>query len=126
MKQFINEIKRMQVLAGIITESNLTDEAMTMGDVSNDEDDDFDLNTAFAASPSSHSYDEVLNIFVSYEDEDTLNEFKSFFPEGKDITKDDYLEFSESIIDDLSEISYIQANWIGLTDDDIYQKAGLI
>jgi len=126
MKIQINEIKRMQVLAGIITESNLTDEAMTMGDVSNDEDDDFDLNTAFAASPSSHSYDEVLDIFVSYEDEDTLNEFKSFFPEGKDITKDDYLEFSESIIDDLSEISYIQANWIGLTDDDIYQKAGLI
>jgi hypothetical protein len=36
MKQFINEAKRMQQLAGIINESNLTDEAMTMGGIGND------------------------------------------------------------------------------------------
>jgi hypothetical protein len=124
MKKELNEIKRMQQLAGIINE-NLVIENQYEDDQYDDEDDDFDLNTAFAASPSSHSYDEVLDIFVSYEDEDILNEFKSFFPEGKDITKDDYVEFSESIIDDLIEISHIQAHWIGLTDDDIYQKANI-
>jgi hypothetical protein len=126
-KQLINEIKRMQVLAGIITENQIIENQYEddQYDDEDDEDDDFDLNAAFAVSPSSHSYDEVLDIFVSYEDEDILNEFKSFFPEGKDITRDDYVEFSYSIMDDMSEISYMQANWIGLTDDDVYEKAGL-
>ena len=125
MKTQLNEIKRMQQLAGLINE-NQTIENQYEDDQYDDEDDDFDLNAAFAVSPSSHSYDEVLDIFISiYEDEDILNEFKSFFPEGKDITRDDYVEFSYSIMDDMSEISYMQANWIGLTDDDVYEKAGL-
>ena len=109
MKELINEAKRFQELAGIITESN-----------------NYNLNAAFIASPASHSYDEVLDIFVSYEDENILNKFKSSFPEDKDITKEDFLKFSESTIDDMSEMDYVKANWISLTDDDVYEKAGLI
>jgi hypothetical protein len=30
------------------------------------------------------------------------------------------------MIDDMSEVANIQANWISLTDPDIYDKAGLI
>jgi hypothetical protein len=109
MKTQLNEIKRMQQLAGLINENK-----------------DYDLNAAFTASPASHSYDEVLDIFVSYEDEDILNKFKLSFPEGKDVTKNDFVKFAQSTIDDMSEMDYIKANWISLTDDDVYEKAGLI
>jgi hypothetical protein len=29
-------------------------------------------------------------------------------------------------MDDMSEIANIQANWISITDDDVYEKAGLV
>jgi hypothetical protein len=186
MKKFINEAKRFQELAGIITENEeelsqfpggkeypsfanplegfpteykellkklqrsndasemdmlkdkmnvirkklqlkpLTKEGIVNENDDFDEEEDYDLNAAFTASPASHSYDEILYIFISYEDEDILNKFKSSFPEGKDITKKDYVIFSQSITDDASEGDYIMANWISSTDDDVYEKAGLI
>lgn len=85
----------------------------------------FDLDAAFKASPMSHSYEDVLDIFESYEDESILNDFKAKFPEGKDISRKDYGDFAMSMIDDMSEVAYIKANWISLTDDDVYTKAGL-
>ena len=91
-----------------------------------DKDEDLvDLDAAFKAAPNI-SYNQVLDIFKSYEDEEILNDFKSEFPEGKDISKEDYFEFSERYIDDMSEVSYIQANWIGVFDDTVYEKAGLV
>jgi hypothetical protein len=90
------------------------------------DDDDFDLKKAFAKSPNKASYDDVLYIFQSYEDEDTLNGFKSKFPKGKPINKLDYTNFAMDLIDDMSEVVYVQANWISLFDDDIYEKAGLV
>ena len=90
------------------------------------EDDLIDLNKAFMAAPDKLPYDQVLDIFKSYEDEKILNDFKSEFPEGKDISKEDYFEFSERDIDDMSEVSYIQANWVSVFDDTVYEKAGLV
>jgi len=92
-----------------------------------DEDDDLiDLNKAFKAAPDKLPYDKVLDIIKSYEDESILDDFKSEFPEGEDISKKDYSDFSIALIDDMSEVSYIQANWIGIFDDTVYEKAGLV
>ena len=118
MKKQINEIKRMQLLAGVITESKYRE--------SLNEAEDFDLNATFKASPMSHSYNDVLDIFNSYEDDDILNAFKSKFPKDKDISKIDYLKFAKNYMDDMSEVANIQANWISITDDDVYEKAGLV
>jgi hypothetical protein len=90
------------------------------------EDDEIDLQETFDESPMSHSYNEVLEIIESYEDESILNDFKAEFPEGEDISRKDYSDFAMSMIDDMSEVANIQANWISLTDPDIYDKAGLV
>ena len=35
--------------------------------------------------------------------------------------KDEFLKFSKSTIDDMSEMGYVKANWVSLTDDDFTQ-----
>ena len=85
-----------------------------------------DLDAAFRASPDFLSYEDVLDIIDSYEDGEILNDFKAEFPEGKAISKEDYFEFANRLIDDRSEIDFIQANWIAMFDDTIYEKAELI
>jgi hypothetical protein len=56
-------------------------------------------------------YKMVLEVIESYEDEDILGDFKERFEEGKDISKEDYLDFCENYIDDISEKRYIYRNW---------------
>jgi len=125
------EFLHMQKLAGLITESELKqklNENYEGDDFDDDDDyeyDDFDLSQAFQESPDEHSYDEVLGLFEDYEDDEILNAFKETFPEGESINKNDYYDFAMDFIDDMSETSFIEANWISLTDDDIYDKAGL-
>jgi hypothetical protein len=126
-KQFLH----MQKLAGLITESEYKQltENYENEDFEDDDDyeyDDFDLSEAFQESPDEHSYDEVLSLFENYEDEEILNAFKETFSEGGSINKNDYYDFAMDFIDDMSETSFIKANWISLTDDDIYEKAGLV
>jgi hypothetical protein len=91
-----------------------------------DEDNDYDLNDAFKAAPSVASYEDVLNIIKSYEDESVLSDFKSNFPEGKPVNKKDYSDFAITLIDDMSEVDFVQANWISIFDEDVFEKAGLI
>ena len=85
-----------------------------------------DLNVAFREAMDVASYEDVLGIIESYEDESILDDFKLEFVEGEDISKDDYSYFSISLIDDISEVSYIQANWIYIWDKDIFEKTELL
>jgi hypothetical protein len=173
----LNETKRMQQLAGLITESQLNEvlqnddliydrmsiidqeqlvsmilsfaennPSVTLVDYLNNEfgynddveeaglneaDDydynDYDLDIEFKNAPDEAPYEKVLDIMKSYEDESVLNDFKAEFPEGKPVKKKDYSNFGGvTLIDDMSEISFIQANWINMFDKDVYKKAGLI
>jgi hypothetical protein len=90
-----------------------------------EDEDEFDLNQAFKNSPETAPYEDVLGVIESYEDEDILNDFKTEFPEGEPVNKRDYSDFSISLIDDMSEVGFIQANWISIFDEDIFDKAGL-
>jgi hypothetical protein len=130
-KQILNEeFQRMQKLAGIQlneNEINYNDENFSDSMIDGYDDDDFiDLNLAFEESPEYHSYNEVLDIIESYEDKDILEDFKSTFLEGEKVYKENYSDFLNDYIADMSEKEYIQANWISITDPDIYEKAGLV
>lgn len=110
------------------TDYELAFEHFTKGTSLNEEmedEDEFDLNQAFKNSPETAPYEDVLGVIESYEDEDILNDFKTEFPEGEPVNKRDYSDFSISLIDDMSEVGFIQANWISIFDEDIFDKAGL-
>jgi hypothetical protein len=57
------------------------------------------------------NYDLVLEIVKSYEAEDILDDFKSEFEEGSDISKSEFVEFFNRYIDDMSEVYFIGLNW---------------
>jgi hypothetical protein len=132
-KQILSEeFRKMQKLAGIKLNEN--DDEIDYDDENfsdsfiDDEgfDDEFDLNREFKKSQSKHSYDEVLEIIKSYENENMLNDFESEFPKNEFINRGDYSDFIMRYIDDMGEVPYVQANWISITDPDIYDKAGLV
>jgi hypothetical protein len=91
-----------------------------------DEDEDFDLNQAFKDAPNEALYREVLKVFKEYNDDSIIEDFKDRFPKEEPVSKDDYSEFAMTLIDDMSEVDFIQANWISIFDEDIYEKAGLV
>jgi hypothetical protein len=119
------EFTRMQKLAGIISEIKVKPGLFSVDDYYDEDTEKVDLNAAFKNAPTVASYKDVLDIIESYEDESVLDDFKSEFPEGKDINKGDYSDFSINLIDDRSEVGYIQANWISIFDDTVFEKAGL-
>jgi len=125
-KQLISEeFSRMQKLAGIISEIKAKSGLFSVDDYYDEDTEEVDLNAAFQNAPTVASYKDVLDIIEYYEDESMLDDFKSEFPEGEDISKDDYIDFTIEFIDDISEIKYIKANWINIFDDTVYEKAGL-
>jgi hypothetical protein len=87
---------------------------------------DFNLEDAFNKSPQYHSYNDVLELIKSYDDEDILFDFKDVFPENGIISKEGYISFVLDYIDDLSEAGMNKANWISISDPDIFIKAKLI
>jgi hypothetical protein len=99
------------------------DENFSDEEIDKEDFDDFDLNREFKKSQSKHSYDEVLEIIRSYENDNMINDFERQF---KSISRNDYSDFIMRYIDDMSEVPYVQANWISITDPDIYEKAGLV
>ena len=123
LKQFLVEnkltensrLKEIKVTPGNTGLSNFNDE----------DDDDFNLNDAYLNSQYVAPYEDVLDIIESYEDEDILNDFINDFPEGEPINRTQYDDFVMDYIDDMNEVSFIQANWVSIWDDDIYEKAGL-
>jgi hypothetical protein len=125
-KQLISEeFSRMQKLAGIISEIKAKSGLFSVDDYYDEDTEEVDLEAAFENAPTVASYKDVLDIIEYYEDESMLDDFKSEFPEGEDISKDDYIDFTIEFIDDISEIKYIKANWINIFDDTVYEKAGL-
>jgi len=92
-----------------------------------DDDDGFDLRAAYDASPDTHSYDEMLDVVKDYEGPSfsAIKSFQDFFPEGKEITKDAWEEWSRTLDGGYDPEGYVYLNWISLTDPDIYEKAGL-
>jgi hypothetical protein len=109
MKKPLNEeFKRMQALAGIIKENQ-----------------DFDIDAAFNASPNEQPYEDMLDVIKEYEDEEHLNSFISTFPKGEPINKKNWVEWSRSVSDYDPE-GYIYLNWISLSDPDVYRKAGIL
>jgi hypothetical protein len=102
-------------------------EDMLNGDEDDDDYDydDYDLDIEFKKAPNEASYNDVLDIMKSYEDESVLNDFKAEFSEGEPVNKKDYSDFAITLIDDMSEVSFIQANWISMFDEEVYDKAGL-
>jgi hypothetical protein len=125
-KPLLNEeFSRMQKLAGIISEIKAKSGLFSVDDYYDEDTEEVDLEAAFENTPTVASYKDVLDIIEYYEDESMLDDFKSEFPEGEEISKDDYIDFTIDFIDDISEVTYIKANWINIFDDTVYEKAGL-
>jgi len=57
------------------------------------------------------NYDLVLEVIKSYEMEKVLSDFKDRFVEGENISEEDYFNFCERYVDDVSEGYYIRMNW---------------
>lgn len=71
------------------------------------------------------NYKLVLEIIESYEDESVLNDFKSKFKEGENISEKEYFEFCKKYIDDMSEMYYIKLNWKYIEsggDEDVFDE----
>jgi len=88
-------------------------------------DEDFDIDAAFDASPNLHSYEDMLDVVKSYEDESYLSSFVSTFPKRKPITKNSWVKWSRSV-EDYDPEGYTYLNWIFLSDPDVYRKAGVL
>ena len=126
-KQLISEeFSRMQKLAGILSEIKAKSGLFSVDNYYDEDTEEVDLEAAFENAPTVASYKDVLDIIEYYEDESMLDDFKSEFPEGENISKDDYIDFTIEFIDDISEVKYIKANWINIFDDTVFEKAGLI
>jgi hypothetical protein len=123
----MKDLIRMNQLAGVITEGQAKKMMKILKEVDfddeDDDDDDFDLEAAFKKSPNQASYEDVLFIIKSFEDDEIIDTFTSKFPQGKPISKKAYVKF---IINNLGEEDeYTLANWIHIYDKDIFDKADL-
>lgn len=124
LKQFLIENKLTE--NSRLGEIKVTPGNTGLSSFDDEEDDDFDLSEAYLNAQYVAPYEDVLYIIESYEDEDMLNDFTDEFPEGEPINRTQYNDFAMNYVDDMSEVSFIQANWISIWDDDIYEKAGLV
>ena len=136
LKEKIKEmaLAEMKMNEDTFAPTSLTDfvseiEAILNEDENEDDDydyNDYDLDIEFKNAPDEAPYEDVLDIMKSYEDESVLNDFKAEFSEGEPVKKKDYSRFAMTLIDDMSEVSNIQANWISMFDEEVYDKAGLL
>ena len=53
----------------------------------------------------------VCEVIDSYNDERVMSDFNDRFVEGKNVSKEDYFDFCERYVDDVSEGYYIRMNW---------------
>jgi hypothetical protein len=57
------------------------------------------------------NYNLVKKVFEMYDDEEVLNDFLNEFEVGKNISREEFGEFSYRYIDDMSEVIFIYRNW---------------
>jgi hypothetical protein len=89
------------------------------------DDEESDLEKEFKKAPNVHSYDKVLDMIDSAMDDEMTQNFASHFPKGKPITKDAFIDWSVSYDGGYDPEGYSYANWIYITDPNIYNKVGL-
>jgi len=92
MKKQINEIKRMQLLAGLITESEYRESQMN------------EAKETISVSDAKEYAD-------SWDDDDISMDFKKTFSGKDQIAKSDFINFFKKHIDDMSEMSDIRSAW---------------
>ena len=57
------------------------------------------------------NYDLVHQVVEMYDEEEILNDFLNEFTEGDNISKDEFVEFFNKYIDDMSDTQFIKENW---------------
>jgi len=57
------------------------------------------------------NYYYVLEVIENYDDEEIIDDFKSKFKEGENISEDEFKMFCKNYIDDMSEMNEINKNW---------------
>ena len=87
------------------------------------------LNTfnEYKINQPNSNYKLVLGVVESYnyDDEDIMEDFLKEFPEGKNISKDQFFEFFSRYVDDMSEYYYMKQNWKYVEsggDDSVYDE----
>jgi hypothetical protein len=91
MKKQINEFKRMQLIAGLITESEYR---QSMNEVK-----------------ETISVSDAKEYADSWDDDDISMDFKKTFSGKDQIAKSDFINFFKKHIDDMSEMSDIRSAW---------------
>lgn len=84
-----------------------------------------DILNEYKINQPNSNYKLVLGVVESYDDEDIMEDFLKEFPEGKNISKDQFFEFFGRYIDDMSEHYYIKQNWKYVEsggDDSVYDE----
>jgi hypothetical protein len=92
MKQQINEFKRMQLIAGLITESEYRESQMD------------EAKETISVSDAKEYAD-------SWDDDDISMDFEKTFSGKDQIAKSDFINFFKKHIDDMSEMSDIRSAW---------------
>jgi hypothetical protein len=133
MKLLNEQFRRMQKLAGI-NEIKINNPNKPYDSYSSrgyeDENDPIDpVEVAFMQSPGYHSYKDVLDMTEGFEsvlDKDDydkmIEDFKNEFSGQTYISKHDYLDYGEKHIDDVTELQYVKANWVSITDPSIFTR----
>ena len=70
-----------------------------------------DILNEYKINHPNSNYKLVLDVVESYGDEDIMKDFLETFPEGKNISKDEFFKFFEDWADDASEYHYIKLHW---------------
>ena len=111
--QEMNEqIKRMQQLAGLLNENKNNDPYEI-------------ITTEYENTPNEASYNEVLNIIRSWEDNNIINDFQSEFLKGQPISKQEYYDFVSKYSEG-GDYIYNMGNWIYIFDKTIYDRTRFV
>jgi len=121
LNKMTQEQLRMQMLAGIITESQYKAKL--------NENDEYSLvKQEFETSPNKASYNQVLDVINGFEgagDEEKIkDDFITRFSNSPSLSKEEYMDFLQRYSEGGDEV-YHQMNWVSIFDPSIYDKVNL-